>query len=99
MITVTKRSTSCEPGRGCRQQCSSTPITRTPSRRCGSSTSSSLPAASTAVFAVCQATPRVAATRAIDRRSITTARNAHSTACADSFPRGGAAALVSWRHT
>lgn len=54
MITVTYLS----PRRVCRQTCSSTPITRTPSNRPGSSIRARLPSARTAVFAVFQATPR-----------------------------------------
>jgi hypothetical protein len=54
MITVTYLS----PRRVWRQQCSSTPITRTPSNRCGSSISRRLPSASTASFAVFHDTPR-----------------------------------------
>jgi hypothetical protein len=48
MITVTYLS----PRRVWRQQCSSTPITRTPSNRCRSSINTRLPSASTAWFAV-----------------------------------------------
>jgi hypothetical protein len=60
MITVTYLS----PRRVWRQQCSSTPITRTPSNRCGSSINTRLPSASTASFAVFHDTPRPSATRA-----------------------------------
>ena len=59
MITVTYLS----PRRVWRQHCSSTPITRTPSNRCGSSINT-LPSASTASFAVFHDTPRPSATRA-----------------------------------
>ncbi len=45
-----------------------------------------------------QATPRLAATRAIDILS-TTMDSANITASRDSFPFDGAAALMSWRHT
>ncbi len=58
MTTVTNRS----PRRVCRQQCSSTPMTATPSRRPGSSISTRPPSASTASFAVFHATPRPSAT-------------------------------------
>jgi hypothetical protein len=61
MITVTYLS----PRRVWRQQCSSTPITRTPSNRCGSSINTRLPSASTtASFAVFHDTRRPAETRA-----------------------------------
>ena len=52
-------------------------ITRTPSNRVGSSISTRRPSASTASFAVCQETPKLAATRATERWSITSASNAH----------------------
>ena len=61
---------------GVSQACSSTPITRTPSKRAGSAISSSRPAARTALLTVCHDAPRLAATRAIDSRSITTHFNA-----------------------
>lgn len=59
MITVRYLS----PWRVCRQTCSSTPITRTPSKRASSSISRRWPSARTALFAVCDATPSPAATR------------------------------------
>ena len=63
MMTVTYLS----PFRVCRQRCSSTPIVVTPSSRSALSTSSA-PATRIASEAVFHATPRLAATRAIDIR-------------------------------
>ena len=61
MITFTNRSAEPDPARGWRQQCSSTPITRTPSRRLGSSMSSCRPAVRTASLAECHEVPRLSA--------------------------------------
>ena len=93
MITVTYLS----PRRVWRQTCSSTPITRTPSKRAGSSISSRFPSARTASLAVCQATPSPAATRAIERWSMTRASSAHRIPPRESFARSAAAAVVSSR--
>ena len=54
MMTVTNLS----PRRVCRQTCSSTPITLTPSNRCGSAISTRRPSASTASLAVFHETPK-----------------------------------------
>ncbi len=56
--------------------------------------SSSVPAARIASEAVFQATPRLAATRAIDIRSTTTCLTANMIASRDSFPFDGAAAVM-----
>lgn len=93
MITVTYFS----PARVCRQTCSSTPITATPSNRAGSSISARLPSARTAVFAVCQDTPKPAATRETVRWSTTMPSSAHRIPRRDSFARAGAAAVRSSR--
>jgi hypothetical protein len=93
MITVTYLS----PRRVWRQQCSSTPITRTPSNRCGSSINTRLPSAGTASFAVFHDTPRPSATRATVKCCHTLPSSAHRSARRDSFARGSAARLVSWR--
>ncbi|TDS82315.1 hypothetical protein EV640_1182 [Nesterenkonia aurantiaca] len=95
MITVTKRV----PRPVWRQQCSSTPITSTPSKRAGSLISNCRPAASTASLTVCQAAPRLAAIRVIDMWSMTSDFSAQSTAWRLSFARGAAACLVSCRQT
>lgn len=87
------------PVRPWRQTCSSVPMTRTRSKRCLSAISYARPSVSTAVFAVCHATPSAAATRAIDRWAITMPSNAHRNASRVSFARGAAAAEMSWRHT
>ena len=63
-MTVTYLS----PFRVCRQTCSSTPTVVTPSSRSALSTSSSAPATRIASEAVFHATPRLAATRAINIR-------------------------------
>src|SRR5699024_6717262 len=93
MITVTYLS----PRRVWRHTCSSTPITRTPSKRAGSSISSRFPSARAASLAVCQATPSPAATRAIERWSMTRASSAHRIPPRESFARSAAAAVVSSR--
>jgi hypothetical protein len=49
----------------------------------------------TASLTACHDAPSDAATRAIETRSMTTASNAHNTACVVSFDRGAAAELVS----
>jgi len=90
MITVANRP----PWRVWRQQCSSTPRTRT-SKRVGSSINSCRPAPRTASLTVCHDAPRPSATRAIESRSMTTDFNAHNTASRDNLHRGVAAKLVS----
>ncbi len=99
MMTVTNRSAEAAPARGWRQQCSSTPRTRTPSNLVGSSINSARPVVRTASLAVCHDVPRLAATRVTETQSMTTAFNAHNTACRDSVDRGAAAVVVSCRHT
>ena len=78
---------------------SSTPIARTPSNRPGSSIRARLPSARTASLAVSHATASPSATRATVRCLSTIASNAHRSPRRESFARGSAAALVSWRHT
>ena len=95
MITVTYLS----PRRVCRHTCSSTPITVTPSKRCGSAIRTRLPSARTASLAVFHATPSPSATRATVRCATTRPSNAQRSARRDNFERGAAALLVSWRHT
>src|SRR5699024_4134709 len=85
MTTVTYRL----PQRVWRHTCSSTPKTRTPVRRLGSSMSNRRPVANTTSLAVCQDTPRLAATRAMDNRSMTTDFNAHNAAACGSLAFGG----------
>ncbi len=63
IMTVTYLS----PRRVCRQTCSSTPITLTPSKRAGLSIKVRAPSANTAVFAVFHDTPRPSAIRATVR--------------------------------
>ena len=87
------------PRRVCRQACSSTPITATPSRRCGSLINIRRPSSSTALFAVFQVTASASATRATDRCCTTIACSAQASARRDSFARGCAARLMSRRHT
>src|SRR5699024_8674255 len=82
-----------------RQQCSSTPITWTPSKRPGSLTSSCRPAFNTASLTACQEEAREAAIRPMASLSITRLFSAHSTACRVSFVLGAAAVEVCWRHT
>lgn len=94
-MTVTYLS----PRRVWRQTCSSTPITRTPSSRAGSSISARLPSSSTAAFAVFQDTPKPSATRATVRCCTTMPSSAHRNPPRESFERGSAAADVSCRHT
>lgn len=89
-MTVTYLS----PFRVCRQRCSSTPTVVTPSSRSALSISSSAPAARIASEAVFHATPRLAATRAIDIRSTTIDLTANMIASRDSFPFDGAAAVM-----
>ena len=88
-MTVTYLS----PFRVCRQTCSSTPTVVTPSSRSALSTSSA-PAARIASEAVFHATPRLAATRAIDIRSTTIDLTANMIASRDSFPFDGAAVVM-----
>ena len=95
MITVTYLS----PWRVCRHTCSSTPSTRTPSKRWGSLISTRLPSASTASLAVFHDTANPSATRATVRCATTIPDKAHRNAVRDSFARGSAALGVSWRHT
>lgn len=90
MMTVTYLS----PCRECLQACSSTPTVVTLSSRSGVSMSSSVPEARIASEAVFQATPRLAAIRAIDIRSITIDLTANMTASRDSFPMDGAAPVM-----
>jgi len=66
----------------------------TPSSRPALSISSSVPAVRIASEAVFHATPRLAATRAIDIRSTTIDLTASITASRDSFPFDGAAAVM-----
>ncbi len=61
-MTVTYLS----PRRVCRQTCSSTPITRTPSKRAGSLIRTRRPSARTASLAVFHATPRASARTSAD---------------------------------
>ena len=91
MMTVTYLS----PVRVWRQTCSSTPITRTPSKRDGSEINSRLPSASTASFAVSHATPSAPAIRATLRWPTTSASSAHVSARRDNLALGAAAPLVS----
>ncbi len=95
MMTVTYLS----PRRVWRQTCSSTPMTFTPSNRVGSLISSRLPSTRTALLAVSHATPSPSATRATVRCATTIPSSAHRSPVRESFARGSAAALVSWRHT
>ena len=57
--------------------------------------SSSRPASRTASLTVCHDAPSEPATRAIDRRSMTTDFSAHSTAARVSLALGAAVAVVS----
>ena len=91
MITVTNLS----PLRVCRQTCSSTPSTRTPSNRAGSLISTRRPSARTASLAVFHDTARASATRATVRCWQTTATSAHRSAPRDSRARVSAARPVS----
>jgi len=71
----------------------------TPSNRAGSSISTRCPSARTAVFAVCHATPRPAATRLTDKWLRTMPSSAHRSPPREIFARGSAAAVVSCRHS
>src|SRR5665647_1035031 len=82
-----------------RTTCSSTPITLTSSKRAGSSISSRRPSARTALFAVFHDTASASAIRATLRCAMTSPSNAQPSARRDSFERGSAAAVVSWRQT
>ena len=95
MITVTYLS----PRRVCRHTCSSTPITATPSKRPGSSIRTRRPSARTASLAVSHATASPSATRATVRCWTPAPRSAHRSPARESFARGGAALVVSCRHT
>ena len=95
MITVTYLS----PRWVWRHTCSSTPIAATPSNRVASLISTRLPSARTASLAVFHATPSPSATLATVRCWHTIASSAHRSPRRDSFARGSAARLVSWRHT
>lgn len=83
----------------CRQPCSSTPITLTPSRRCGSSMRTRRPSFITAVYAVCQDTPRWFATRATLKWSTTSSVSAHLNAPRESFDLGSTARVMSCRQS
>src|SRR5690606_4213334 len=91
MTTVTYLS----PFLVCRQACSSTPTTRTPSRRAGSAISSRCPSARTASLAVFQDTASPSATRAMDRWPTTIPTSAHRSPVREILARGCAAAVVS----
>ena len=96
MITVTYLS----PRRVCRQTCSSTPRTFTPSKRCGSLDQDPLALGEDGVVGGVPRRPR--GPRRPGRRSGADARSpssAHRRPRRDSFARGSAARLVSWRHT
>lgn len=70
-----------------------------PSNLSGSSINTRLPSARTASLAVFHDTPSPSATLATVRCWHTTASSAHRRPRRDSFARGSAAGLVSWRHT
>ena len=72
-------------------------MTFTPSNRVGSLISSRLPSARTALLAVSHASPSPSATRATVRCATTIPSSAHRSPVRESFARGSAAALVSWR--
>jgi len=95
MITVTNLS----PRRVRRQQCSSTPMTCTPSKRVGSLISTRRPSARTASLAVSHDTARASAMRATVKCWHTRASSAHRNARRDNLARGSAAFVVSCRHT
>ncbi len=95
IITVTYLS----PRRVCRQTCSSTPMTLTPSNRRGSAISTRRPSASTASLAVFHETPRPSAILATVRCWQTSAVNAHRNPPLDRRALGSAAADRSCRHT
>ncbi|MCO4589326.1 hypothetical protein Si084_01842 [Streptococcus infantarius subsp. infantarius] len=95
MITVTYLS----PRFVWRHTCSSTPIVVTPSKRWGSSISCRVPSARIASFAADHDTASPAATREMDRWSTTSPSSPHRRPPREIFARGGAAAVVSWRHT
>ena len=78
---------------------SSTPRTSTPSKRWGSSSSATCALARIVVFAVCQESSRVRATREMDMESRARARSPHSTAERVRRARGWARAEVSCLHT
>ena len=87
--------TNLSPYGVCRHTCSSTPMTRTPSKRSGSLISRRAPSARTAVLAVFQDTPRAWATRATVRWWTTRPVSAQRTAARESLARGSAAWLMS----
>ena len=95
MITVTYLS----PRRVCRHTCSSTPITATPSNRAGSSIRTRLPSARTASLAVFHDTAEPFGDPGDGQVLTTMPSSAHRSPRRDSFARGSAARLVSWRHT
>lgn len=95
MMTVTYLS----PCLVCRQTCSSTPMTFTPSNRLGSSISTRLPSARTALLAVFHETPRPSATRATVRCWHTIPSSAQASPRRETFALGSAALVVSCRHT
>ena len=74
-------------------------MTRTPSKRAGSLISRRSPSVRTAVLAVFQDTPRAWETRATVKWWTTRPTSAQRTAECESFARGWAAWLMSWRHT
>ena len=75
------------------------PDDRDPSNRAGSAMRTRCPSASTASFAVFHATARASATRATVRCCTTRAVNAHVRPAREIFALGGAALVISWRHT